>query len=351
MQISKIIKYIYFPLILCAPLFAQGSLETEYRLNGKKTLEVFQHHRDLFLKHSVIIYTENDSKRAVYGLIMSSDGYILTKASELNQPDDKLLQTNVPINLSIRLGDNKLFKKVELVGYEEINDLALLKINTEGLSPAIFAESSEIEQGSIVLANGASTRRGRRARVGVISANAREIKGPVKVEMGVRLKWENEQFVINSIEKKSAADVAGLKKLDIILTLDGKEVGEKLPISKILKEKKPGDIIELLVLRKDKKLKIKLELMAKILSKKRIVSNRNDSMSGQFSRVRSGFSKVLQVDIPLADNSCGGPLLNLSGQCLGIVIARANRAETFVLPLEEVIATYQSMLSSAKLSE
>ena len=345
MKISKIIKYLYCPLILCTTCLAQNSLETEYRLNGKKTLEVFQDHRDLFLSNSVIIYSEGDLKRAVYGMIMSSDGYILTKASELNLSNDILSQSDIPVSLQIRLGDNKLFKDVKLVGYLEENDLALLKIDVEGLTPVVFAETSEIAQGSIVLSNGASTRRSRRARVGVISANAREIKGPVKVEMGIKLKWENEQFIITDVEKNSAAAEANLKIQDIILEIDDKKIGEKLPIRDVLKEKSPGDLINLLILRENKKLTLKLELMAKTMPKNRVVTSRNDSMSGQFSRVRSGFSRVLQIDIPIADNSCGGPLLNLSGECLGLIIARANRAETFVLPLEEVKAAYQKLLT------
>lgn len=339
------IKYVLCLLILCTTYSAQNSLETEYRINGKKTLEIFQNHRDLFLDYSVIIYSEGDLKRATYGMIMSSDGYILTKASELNLSDDKLLQPNIPVNLQIRLGDNELFKEVQLVGYIEENDLALLKIDTEGLSPVVFAETSEIEQGSIVLSNGASTRRSRRARVGVISANAREIKGPVKVEMGVKLKWQDKQFIITDVEKNSAADEAKLKVDDIILEIDEQKIGKKLPISKVLREKIPGDLVDLLILRGKEKLTLNLELMAKEMPKKRVVTSRNDSMSGQFSRVRSGFSKVLQIDIPIADNSCGGPLLNLSGECLGLVIARANRAETFVLTLEEVKAAYQKMLA------
>jgi serine protease Do len=32
----------------------------------------------------------------------------------------------------------------------------------------------------------------------------------------------------------------------------------------------------------------------------------------------------------------GGPLLDLDGKCVGMNIARANRAESFAIPVEEV---------------
>ena len=64
--------------------------------------------------------------------------------------------------------------------------------------------------------------------------------------------------------------------------------------------------------------------------------NRNDMMSGDFSKRRSGFPRVLQHDILGSSKIVGGPLLDLDGRCLGMNIARANRAESFAIPVEDL---------------
>ncbi|HEX7261604.1 MAG TPA: S1C family serine protease [Luteolibacter sp.] len=63
---------------------------------------------------------------------------------------------------------------------------------------------------------------------------------------------------------------------------------------------------------------------------------RNDEMSGEFSPRRSGFPRVMQHDILGSRKVTGGPLLDLDGHCLGMNIARANRAESFAIPLEDL---------------
>ena len=64
--------------------------------------------------------------------------------------------------------------------------------------------------------------------------------------------------------------------------------------------------------------------------------SRNDMMSGDFSRRRSGFPRIIQHDILGSSRVTGGPLLDLQGHCIGMNIARANRAESFAIPVEEL---------------
>jgi S1-C subfamily serine protease len=71
--------------------------------------------------------------------------------------------------------------------------------------------------------------------------------------------------------------------------------------------------------------------------------NRNDEMSGEFSQRRSGFPRVLQHDVYGSSRTIGGPLLDLEGKCLGMNIARANRAESFAIPLEEMRGLVQKL--------
>ncbi len=64
--------------------------------------------------------------------------------------------------------------------------------------------------------------------------------------------------------------------------------------------------------------------------------DRNDMMSGDFSKRRSGFPRVIQHDVLANSTIMGGPVLNLGGKCVGMNIARANRAETFAIPAREL---------------
>ena len=63
---------------------------------------------------------------------------------------------------------------------------------------------------------------------------------------------------------------------------------------------------------------------------------RNDQMSGAYSDRRSGFPRVMQHDIIGDKSVVGGPLLDLDGKCVGMNIARANRAESFAIPVEDL---------------
>ena len=75
--------------------------------------------------------------------------------------------------------------------------------------------------------------------------------------------------------------------------------------------------------------------------------NRNDQMSGEFSPHRSGFPRVMQHDILGSRSVVGGPLLDLDGRCIGMNIARANRAESFAIPVEDLKALAERLMKQA----
>lgn len=71
-------------------------------------------------------------------------------------------------------------------------------------------------------------------------------------------------------------------------------------------------------------------------------------MSGDFSARRSGFERVLQHDVLANSDTMGGPVLNFEGKVIGMNIARANRAETFAIPVEELKSIADEMLAEAR---
>jgi serine protease Do len=56
---------------------------------------------------------------------------------------------------------------------------------------------------------------------------------------------------------------------------------------------------------------------------------------------------VLQIDADVYPSKVGGPLLDLEGNALGIVIARADRYPTYAIPADSVQEVYRSLRAQA----
>ncbi len=341
-------------------LVAQQSLETLYRLTGEAVTSVFEPQREVIQKSSAVIYNKRDE--IAYGLVISKDGYILTKASEIQPgpekkvpipkdaaspaPDAPTPEAAVPepITLSVRV-DKQLFEEVKVIAIDPKWDVALIKVDAQDLTPAEYAPDSKLEQGSWVVVNGSTSRTKRRALAGIISANAREIPTDGVVGLGLVLEVVKEKLQVKSVNEGSGAALAGVKPNDFIVMLDGKKVTELKEIAEILKDKKVGNEVKLTVNRAGKNLDLTVELA--ILSTMEKPMDRNDQMSGDFSKRRAGFPRIIQHDILANSDTMGGPVLDMKGRVVGMNIARANRCETFAIPVEELQVIAKEMMEQA----
>jgi len=140
---------------------AAESLETTYRTHGPRMHQlVGQTPAKQALQQSSAVIQRGRTELA-YGTVVSPDGYILTKASEV--PD----LTGVSITV-----DQQSYPGPKLIATDPRWDVALLKIDAAGLTPVKISDSAEPDRGTWVVANGATTRREREVQVGIISANA-----------------------------------------------------------------------------------------------------------------------------------------------------------------------------------
>jgi serine protease Do len=57
---------------------------------------------------------------------------------------------------------------------------------------------------------------------------------------------------------------------------------------------------------------------------------------GPFSDKRFGFQEVISHDSVVEPEHCGGPLIDLRGNLVGINIARSMRVATFAIPVQDV---------------
>jgi serine protease Do len=309
-------------LILTLAASAQQSLDSAYRTTGAEVVAAFEAQRLVLQKSSAVI---NDGRTGLsYGVVISSDGYLLTKASEVAEA--KALVATV---------DQTIYREVRVLAVDAEWDVALLKVAASDLLPVVFAPTSAVPQGSWVVANGATTRTSRRLLAGIVSAKIREIPAAGGAALGVIMNGKSKVLEIDEVNLKSGAKEAGLEKGDVILEIEGHKVKKIQDIGELLKDRKAGSLVKLTYRRKGqaKTVEIRLAARGELFTEQ---MSRNDQMSGDFSPRRSGFPRVLQHDILGNRSVIGGPLLDLQGRCIGMNIARANRAESFAIPVEDL---------------
>ena len=310
-------------LVSTAPLgSAWTSLESGLRRDGDETVKVFEAQRAVLQKSSAVIYQGRDELG--YGLVVSADGKILVKASEVVGKD----------RLSVMV-DTTHYDAVQVLGTDDHWDVALLKVAAEGLVPVRFASGTALAQGTWLVTNGVTSRTQRRALAGIVSARTREIPPEGGAALGVELKADAENAVVLKVTEKSGAAEAGLQPGDVIVSIQGHKIRSKKDIADVVHGLKVGEAVPLTYKRKGEEATVDVKISERAALFKGPAS-RNDQMSGDVSSRRAAFPRVFQHDILGAANSVGGPMLNLDGMCVGMNIARANRAESFAIPSEDV---------------
>ena len=100
------------------------------------------------------------------GIVVSSDGYILTNPHVIDEGK----------SATVQLSDGSTFD-AKLVGADSQSDVAILKIEAAGLTPAVFASSKNIRTGDAVCAigNPLSPDYSLTMTSGIISATSREV--------------------------------------------------------------------------------------------------------------------------------------------------------------------------------
>ncbi len=96
------------------------------------------------------------------GVLVSEDGYILTNNHVINQVQ----------NINVGLWDGR-FAAAQIVGSDPETDLAVLKINLDGLPAAPLAENAKVRVGDVVLAIGNAFGLSHTVTMGIISATGR----------------------------------------------------------------------------------------------------------------------------------------------------------------------------------
>lgn len=335
----KIVSRFYlFPLAIsllpCAMAQSfNGSLDFEQRLNGKIVLRTIEPIRERLQDLSAVFFSKHDV--VIYGVILTPDGYIATKASEFNSYK----------NLVIRIGAAK-YDRFTVVGTDPATDIALVKVEASGLR-APGATGDEAVLGTLVVSNGSTTRSSRRAQLGTISASCRPIPNGDTAYLGVIF---GTPCSIREVVKDGPAFQAGAKAGDEIVAFDGTPIATLEEVTPLLSKKGIGEKVTLKVKRNGKKISYTITLGSRRQALGEFQDS-NDQISGGFSKRRDDFPMVLQHDTPSRYTLMGGPLLNLKGELIGMNIARVNRGENYALPISLVQASMQRILKASRQAE
>jgi len=280
-------------------------------------------------------YKQGPSQSSGSGVIVSDDGYIVTN----NHVVEDAAEVHVVLN------DNRSYD-AKVVGTDPTTDLALIKIEAEGLAFMAYGDSDEVEVGQWVLAVGNPFNLTSTVTAGIISAKARNIgilrdeTNDIQVEsflqtdavvnpgnsggalidingrliginsaiasptgsyagyafaipvnlvkkvaddllefgvvqrglLGIRIndvsaalaKQENLSVVqgvyVFEVQDGSGAEEGGIEEKDVIIGVDGKEVTNTSELQELVARHRPGDKVEIELLRGDEKMKVLVEL-------------------------------------------------------------------------------------------
>jgi len=278
-----------------------------------------------------------DGKEAALGTIVAADGWIVTKAS--------LLKGKIIVKLK-----NDTEHAARIVGVEDKHDLAMLKIDARGLTPIQWATAKTAVVGNWLASPGLGDKP---VAIGVVSVAARkpalrDMPAPPQRNnsgyLGIFLEERDDGPVtISRVEPNTAAAKAGLKRGDVVLTIQGTPVTDAERLVRSIMGYNAGDVVKLKIKREGSEKEV-----AVTLGKRPNNSNRGEMqnrMGSQLSERRGGFPTILQHDTVIKPTDCGGPLVGLDGKAVGINIARAGRTESYAIPTETVQALLADLRS------
>lgn len=87
------------------------------------------------------------------GIVMTEDGYICTNAHVVYMGDTDEYAAGEAVEVSVLFSDEKEYD-AKIVAYDVETDLAVLKIDATGFTPATFGNSDELRVGELVIAVG-----------------------------------------------------------------------------------------------------------------------------------------------------------------------------------------------------
>ena len=277
-------------------------------------------------KQSTVQISYQD-KLVCFGTVIDDRGGIITKAGELIS-DQRDQATHFQCTFANGKEYDATIQKID-----EKSDLALLFIKDVKTIPIKWARESA-ELGTFVVVG---DHLGQPKSIGVVSVLPRSVVGSDLAFLGVGPGPHREGVEVLLVEEETAAERAGLKPGDVITSLADERIDSVTKLVNTIRGFSPGTKVTINYRRDGKRLQTDA-----ILDSANLPGDREQGMQlmkrmgAILSDRHAEFPSVLQHDSPIFPEQCGGPLLNLDGDAIGINIARAGRTESFAIPAVKV---------------
>lgn len=320
----------WFLALLLVALSVRG-VQSQDRLRDHLTRPLLTAFREVITepaKSTVQVYC--DGFRACLGAIVHSDGYIVTKNSELKG------------KIECQINNETQKREAKVVARDEATDLAILKVDAKNLSVVPWSTDDPPAVGSWLATTGLSQLP---ISIGVVSVAARKIPPP-QAALGITLDIAENAARIASVAPGMAAEKAGLKGGDVIRKVSGEDIKGRTQLQQTIRSRRPGEKVTLVIERDGRLQTIDVTLgnMSELVHDER--SEFQNSLGGSLSERRTGFPLALQHDSVLRPSECGGPIVDLDGKVVGLNIARAGRVESYALTARVVRESVEKMLKT-----
>ncbi|MDH3716946.1 MAG: PDZ domain-containing protein [Planctomycetota bacterium] len=281
----------------------------------------------------------DDKRQVALGVIVDRQGLVITKGSELKGR-----------RLICRTSDGQQYT-ARIVARDRELDLVLLRCRIgqdvqlqpvtwhAAKPPAVGSWLATPDAGRLPLA------------VGIVSVAARRIPHQPGF-LGVGLAQTGEGPQINQVLENSAAAEAGLKLDDVVQRINDRQIRTRREMVTLIASMRPGDRIRVQIKRAAEEMQINVTLGTRDLNGSRTDRfTQMNTMGGPLSRRRAGFDSAIQHDTILQPHHCGGPVVDLDGNVVGINIARAARTHSYALPAKLVKRKVAQLKAKAALAD
>ncbi|HBN75218.1 MAG TPA: hypothetical protein DD473_05260 [Planctomycetaceae bacterium] len=313
--------------------WAEEALDSSYSRHGEQLKLAF---REIVAKApQLAIEIEINETITVPGTLIDAEkGICVTKASSLEEyvSEADMFRCHLP-------GDR--WVAANFLGYDKAQDMIFISCKRPtklNLPEVKTAQELQAGQWIVSLKYAEELPMG----IGVLGALPREILSS-EGYVGLTVDQSDEGLMVKDVYANSGASRAGLKSGDIILSEANKPLQKRNRLSKLFAEYEPGDWFTLNALRDGELMSFDVRVGTSwdsVIDRQAMMNRFGSDVSAR----RSGFRSVLQHDTLLHPDNCGGPIVNLEGELVGINIARAGRTDTLAVPIEDVLAKMKELL-------
>ena len=270
---------------------------------------------------SVVSFWKDD-RNVSLGVVVHPAGYLVTKASEV--------QKRAPVTCLI----NGKQLATDVVRIDTENDVALMKIKADGDDGLVAinwaAKDSDDSVGRFVLTPGDDNTM---LAIGTYSVQPRSTAAGEQAFLGVNPERVAGGVRITQVTAGEASYAAGLSDGDIITELGGMAIVDVDDLVTSIRAHKPGDSVAIKYLRNGQSDSTRATLSGRNSAAEQAAHFKMMNRLGAIlSRRADNFSFVFQHDTPLFPEQCGGPILDLDGNVIGMNIARQGRASSLAIP-------------------